>query len=142
MQETTFVIIKPNAIKKNKIGAILSRFEKEGLKVVGAKFLKMSQELCETFYEEHKARPFFLELTSFMTSFPVLVLALRGEGACARVREILGNTDPAKASPESLRFQYGDSVGENALHGSDSLKSAERELKLFFKNSELYEEER
>ncbi len=135
--ETTFSIIKPNAVKKNAIGAIISKFEKNGLKVAAAKLVRLSKAQCEEFYAEHKARPFFGELVSFMTSGPVLLMALAGENAVTRNREIMGATDPKKAAPGTIRAEWGDNVGENAVHGSDSAASAERELKLFFKSDEF-----
>lgn len=135
--ETTFSIIKPNAVKKNAIGAIISIFEKNGLTVAAAKLTKIPKAQCEEFYAEHSARPFFGELVSFMTSGPVVLMALKGENAVLRNREIMGATDPAKAAPGTLRALFGDSVGENAVHGSDSADSAARELKIFFKPEEL-----
>lgn len=135
--ETTFSIIKPNAVKKNAIGAIISQFEKNGLKVAAAKLVQLTKPQCEEFYAEHKARPFFGELVSFMTSGPVLLMALKGENAVTRNREIMGATDPKKAAPGTIRALFGDSVGENAVHGSDSAASAERELNLFFKPNEF-----
>jgi nucleoside-diphosphate kinase len=136
-QETTFSIIKPNAVKKNVIGSILKKFEDNGLKIVAAKLVRLEQSQCETFYAEHKARPFFAELVSFMTSGPVLLLALKGQGAVAKNREIMGATDPKKAAPGTIRAEFGDNMGENAVHGSDSLASAARELALFFEKTEL-----
>ena len=135
--ETTFSIIKPNAVKKNAIGAIISKFEENGLKVSAAKLVRLSKAQCEEFYAEHKERPFFGELVSFMTSGPVLLMALTGENAVMRNREIMGATDPKKAAPGTIRALFGDNVGENAVHGSDSAASAQRELGLFFKNEEF-----
>lgn len=135
--ETTFSIIKPNAVKKNAIGGIISKFEENGLKVAAAKLVVLSKTQCEKFYEEHKARPFFGELVSFMTSGPVLLMALTGENAVLRNREIMGATDPKKAAPGTIRALFGDNVGENAVHGSDSAASAARELALFFAQSEF-----
>lgn len=135
--ETTFSIIKPNAVKKNCIGAIIHQFEEKGLSVAAAKLVRLSKSKCEEFYAEHKARPFFGELVSFMTSGPVLLMALRGENAVAKNREIMGATDPKKAAPGTIRALFGDNVGENAVHGSDSLQSAQRELGLFFEKSEF-----
>jgi nucleoside-diphosphate kinase len=135
--ETTFSIIKPNAVKKNAIGGIISKFEENGLKISAAKLVRLNKELCSEFYAEHKERPFFGELVSFMTSGPVMLMALTGENAVLRNREIMGATDPKKAAPGTLRALFGDNVGENAVHGSDSLASAERELKIFFKNEEF-----
>lgn len=135
--ETTFSIIKPNAIKKNVIGSIIAKFEENGLKVAAAKLVRIPKAQCEEFYAEHKERPFFGELVSFMTSGPVLLMALTGENAITRNREIMGATDPKKAAPGTIRALFGDSVGENAVHGSDSPESAKRELAIFFKPEEL-----
>ena len=135
--EMTFSIIKPNAIKKNVIGDIIRHFESQGLKVAACKLTRLSKEKCEIFYAEHKERPFFGELVNFMTSGPVLLMVLAGENAIARNREIMGATDPQKAAPGTIRAQYGDNVGENAVHGSDSLESARREIALFFEPYEI-----
>jgi nucleoside-diphosphate kinase len=135
--EKTFSIIKPNAMKKNKIGEMIAIFEKNGLKIAAAKICVLSKEKAELFYAEHKERPFFGELVSFMTSGPVMLMCLAGEGAVMKNREIMGATDPKKAAPGTLRALYGDSVGENACHGSDSLDSAKRELAIFFDKHEI-----
>jgi nucleoside-diphosphate kinase len=135
--EQTFSIIKPNAMKKNCLGDIMSMFEANGLKIAGAKIAVLSRTKAEDFYAEHKARPFFGELVSFMTSGPVLLMCLQGENAVAKNREIMGATDPKKATPGTIRFKFGDSVGENAVHGSDSTASAARELALFFEKHEI-----
>jgi nucleoside-diphosphate kinase len=135
--EQTFSIIKPNAMKKNCIGDIVSMFEANGLKIAAAKIAVLSRSKCEEFYAEHKARPFFGELVSFMTSGPVMLMCLQGENAVAKNREIMGATDPKKANPGTIRFKFGDSVGENAAHGSDSAASASRELALFFEKQEI-----
>lgn len=135
--ETTFSIIKPNAVKKNAIGSIIQMFEKNGLKVAAMKLVKLDKAKCETFYAEHKERPFFGELVSFMTSGPVVLMALTGENAVTRNREIMGATDPKKAAPGTIRALFGDNVGENAVHGSDSPASADRELKIFFAANEF-----
>ena len=137
MKEMTFSIIKPNAVKKNVMGEIMARFEKEGLKIAAAKLTVLSKEKCSEFYAEHKERPFFGELVQFMTSGPVLLMVLHGENAVAKNREIMGSTNPADAAPNTLRKLYGDSVGENAVHGSDSATSAQREIALFFEKSEI-----
>ena len=134
----TFSLIKPNAMKKNKAGAILQEFEDKGLQIRGLKMMQVSRTLCETFYEEHKDRPFFDSLVDFITSSPIVVMVLAGEQAVAKAREIMGDTDPKKAQKGTLRFKYGDSVGENAVHGSDSVKSAQREISLFFSPEELF----
>lgn len=135
--ERTFSIIKPNAVKKNKVGDIIAQFEQNGLKVVAAKLSLISKEKCELFYAEHKERPFFGELVSFMTSGPVLLMCLQGEGAIMKNREIMGATDPKKAAPGTIRAKHGDNVGENAVHGSDSADSAKRELAIFFDKHEF-----
>lgn len=135
--EMTFSIIKPNAIKKNAIGSIIQKFEENNLKIAAAKLVKIERSLCEEFYAEHKERPFFGELVDFMTSGPVMLMALYGENAIAKNREIMGATDPAKAAPGTIRALFGDNVGENAVHGSDSPTSAARELALFFNKNEL-----
>jgi nucleoside-diphosphate kinase len=135
--ETTFSIIKPNAVKKNAIGSIIQMFEKNGLKIAAMKLSLIDKSKCETFYAEHKERPFFGELVSFMTSGPVVLMALKGENAVTRNREIMGATDPKKAAPGTIRALFGDNVGENAVHGSDSAASAERELKIFFESKEF-----
>jgi len=136
-KELTFSIIKPNAVKKNAMGDIITQFEKSGLKVAAAKLTILSRKKCEEFYAEHKERPFFGELVEFMTSGPVLLMALSGENAVAKNRELMGATDPKKAAPGTIRAKHGDNVGENAVHGSDSAESAARELALFFEKSEL-----
>jgi nucleoside-diphosphate kinase len=135
--EKTFSIIKPNAVKKNAIGDIIATFEKAGLRVGAAKLSLLGKDKCELFYAEHKERPFFGELVSFMTSGPVLLLCLVGEGAVAKNREIMGATDPKKAAPGTIRAKHGDNVGENAVHGSDSAESAKRELAIFFEKHEI-----
>ncbi len=135
--EKTFSIIKPNAMKKNAIGDIISMFEANGLKIAAAKLTILSKAKAEEFYAEHKARPFFGELVSFMTSGPVLLMCLAGENAVAKNREIMGATDPKKANVGTIRAKFGDNMGENAVHGSDSPTSAERELSLFFEKSEI-----
>jgi len=135
--EKTFSIIKPNAMKKNCLGDIISMFEANGLKIGAAKLTVLSQSKAEEFYAEHKARPFFGELVSFMTSGPVLLMCLSGENAITKNREIMGATDPKKATIGTIRAKFGDNVGENAVHGSDSAASAERELALFFEKNEL-----
>lgn len=135
--EKTFSIIKPNAVKKNALGDIISMFESNGLKVAAAKLTVIPKAKCEEFYAEHKARPFFGELVDFMTSGPVLLMCLSGENAVLKNREIMGATDPKKATVGTVRAKFGDSMGENAVHGSDSPASAERELAIFFNKEEI-----
>lgn len=136
-QEVTFSIIKPNAVKKNVIGDIISQFEQSGLKIAAAKLTVLSRKKCEEFYAEHKERSFFGELVDFMSSGPVVLMALAGENAVSKNREIMGATDPKKAAPGTIRAKHGDNVGENAVHGSDSPESAARELALFFEKAEI-----
>jgi len=135
--EQTFSIIKPNAMKKNAIGDIVSMFEANGLKIAAAKITVLTQSKAEEFYAEHKARPFFGELVSFMTSGPVMLMCLKGENAVLKNREIMGATDPKKANAGTVRAKFGDNMGENAVHGSDSPESAARELALFFEKNEI-----
>ncbi|MBE8162960.1 MAG: nucleoside-diphosphate kinase [Bdellovibrionaceae bacterium] len=132
-KELTLSIIKPNAVKKNVIGDIISHFEKKHLQVAAIKKVLLSKSICEAFYAEHKERPFFGELVDFMASGPVVLMALHGENAVSLNREIMGATNPKEAKPDTLRALYGDSLGENAVHGSDSLDSAKREVDFFFK---------
>ena len=138
--ETTFSIIKPNAVKKNAIGAIIQQFEKNGLKVAAAKLTVLPKAQCEEFYAEHKARPFFGELVSFMTSGPVLLMALHGENAVLRNREIMGATNPAQAAPGTIRKDFALSIGENTVHGSDSVENARNEISYFFAHTEIMSE--
>jgi nucleoside-diphosphate kinase len=135
--EKTFSIIKPNAMKKNAIGDIVSMFEANGLKIAAAKITVLTKSKAEEFYAEHKARPFFGELVSFMTSGPVMLMCLAGENAVMKNRDIMGATDPKKATVGTVRAKFGDNMGENAVHGSDSPQSAERELSLFFEKNEI-----
>lgn len=135
--ERTFSIIKPNAVKKNAIGDIVAHFEKNGLRIGAMKMGYISKDKCELFYDEHKARPFFGELVSFMTSGPVVLMCLVGENAVAKNRELMGATDPKKATAGTIRAKHGDSMGENAVHGSDSPASAQRELAIFFDKHEI-----
>ncbi len=136
-KELTFSIIKPNAVQKNVIGAIISRFEDRGLRVAAAKFTKLTREKAEGFYIEHKERPFFQSLVQFMTSGPVLLLVLEGPNAVLLNREIMGATDPAKAAAGTIRKDFADSIEANAVHGSDSTTSADREIAYFFDRAEI-----
>ena len=136
--ERTFSIVKPNAVEKNAVGEILARFEKKGLRVAAAKFARLTREKAEGFYIEHKARSFFDSLIHFMTSGPVLLFVLEGENAVAHAREIMGATDPAKAAPGTIRKDFADSIEANAIHGSDSSASAEREIAYFFDKNEIH----
>jgi nucleoside-diphosphate kinase len=135
--ERTFSIIKPNSTLDNNIGNIIAVFEKNGLRIAAAKFTKLSKEKAEGFYIEHKERSFFGELVDFMTSGPVMLMCLEGENAVAKNREIMGATNPADAKEGTIRKLYAKSIGENAVHGSDSAQSAKRELAYFFEADEI-----
>lgn len=130
--ERTLSIIKPNAVAKNAIGAILSRFEAAGLRIVAARMLHMSREQASAFYAVHQGRPFFGELVDFMVSGPILVQVLEGEDAIARNREVMGATNPADAAPGTIRADFADSFTENAAHGSDAPDTAATEIAFFF----------
>ena len=130
--QRTLSIIKPNAVKKNKIGLIIALLEEAKLKVVEVKMITLSVEKAESFYSEHKGKPFFNELIAFMTSGPLVIMALEGEDAINTNRKIMGATNPAEALEGTIRAKYGDNMTENAVHGSDGLESASRELKFFF----------
>ena len=135
--EKTLSIIKPNSTLDNNIGNIISLFEKNGLRISAARLAKLSKEKAEGFYIEHKDRPFFGELVNFMTSGPVMLMVLEGDNAVAKNREIMGATNPANANAGTIRKLYAKSVGENAVHGSDSGASAEREIAYFFDKNEV-----
>ncbi|SES64034.1 nucleoside-diphosphate kinase [Thorsellia anophelis] len=135
--ERTFSIIKPNAVAKNAIGAIYSRFEAAGFKIIAAKMLHLSREQAEGFYAEHKERPFFNDLVTFMTSGPIVVQVLEGENAVLRHRDLMGATNPANALAGTLRADYADSFTANAVHGSDAVESAAREIAYFFADDEI-----
>lgn len=136
--EKTLSIIKPNAVEDNNIGNIIGHFEKEGLTIAAAKLVKLSQEKAEGFYIEHKERPFFGSLVNFMTSGPVVLMVLEGENAIEKNREIMGATNPADAAVGTLRKLYASSIEANAVHGSDSPQSAEREVAYFFDKNEIF----
>jgi len=135
--EQTLSIIKPDAVSKNHIGEIYSRFEAAGLQIVASKMLHLSQDKAEGFYAEHKARPFFKDLVSFMTSGPVVVQVLSGENAVLAHREIMGATNPKEAASGTIRADFATSIDENAVHGSDSTQSAAREIAYFFASSDI-----
>jgi nucleoside-diphosphate kinase len=140
--ETTLIILKPDAVQRGLMGRIISRFEDKGLQVVGCKLMQISQQLAATHYEAHKERPFYKGLVGFMTSSPVLVLAIRGNGAITIARNMMGATFGSKAAPGTIRGDFGVSNSFNLIHGSDSPEAAERELKLFFKDGEVLNFER
>ncbi|HWB21146.1 MAG TPA: nucleoside-diphosphate kinase [Phycisphaerales bacterium] len=135
--ETTLIILKPDAVQRGLIGRIVARFEEKGLFIVGCKLMKISQELAATHYEAHKSKPFYPGLVRFMTSSPVLVMAIRGVGAIAIARNMMGATFGSKANPGTIRGDFGVSNSFNLIHGSDSPEAAARELELFFKQGEV-----
>ena len=135
--QRTFSIIKPDAVAKNVIGQIYSRFEANGLRIVAAKMKQLSQKEAEDFYAIHKERPFFADLVAFMTSGPVMLQVLEGENAVAKNREIMGATNPKEAAAGTIRADFADSIDANAVHGSDSLENAAIEIAYFFSQSEV-----
>src|SRR5690554_742731 len=135
--ERTLSIIKPDAVAKNVIGEIYSRFEKAGLSIVAARMVHLSQQQAEGFYAEHKERPFFADLVSFMTSGPVMIQVLEGDNAVITHRDLMGATNPADAAPGTIRADFAQSIDENAVHGSDSAESAAREVAYFFTEDQL-----
>lgn len=135
--ERTLSIIKPDAVAKNIIGEIYSRFEKAGLRIIAARMMHLTRQQAEGFYAVHKERPFFADLVKFMTSGPVMVQALEGESAIAKNRELMGATDPKKAAPGTIRADFASTVDENAVHGSDGPDTAQAEIAFFFKPEEL-----
>ena len=137
MTEKTLSIIKPDAVSKNIIGKIISRFEDNGLEIIAAKLIRLSDDEASGFYAEHQGKPFFNALKDFMTSGPVFIQVLQGENAISKNRELIGNTDPAKAEVGSIRSDFASSIDANAVHGSDSKESAEREINYFFVEEEI-----
>ncbi|MBP8190200.1 MAG: hypothetical protein RLZZ369_1199 [Pseudomonadota bacterium] len=136
--ERTLSIIKPDAVAKNVIGQIVSRFEGAGLKVAAAKLVQLSQAEAEAFYAVHAARPFFKDLVSFMISGPVFVQVLEGEGAILKNRDLMGATDPKKAEKGTIRADFADSIDANAVHGSDAAETAAVEIAFFFPSLNVY----
>ncbi|ALM28862.1 MULTISPECIES: nucleoside-diphosphate kinase [Bacillus] len=135
--DKTFLMVKPDGVERQLIGEIVSRFEKKGLQLVGAKLMSVPKEVAETHYGEHKEKPFFGELVDFITSGPVFAMVWQGEQVVDVTRQIIGKTNPKEALPGTIRGDYGLTVGKNIIHGSDSPESAEREINLFFKQEEL-----
>jgi nucleoside-diphosphate kinase len=135
--ERTFSILKPDATARNLTGAVNAVIEKAGLRIVAQKRIRMTREQAETFYGVHRERPFFGELVGFMTSAPVVVQVLEGEGAIAKYREVMGATNPANAAEGTIRKLYAKSVGENSVHGSDAPETAAQEIAQFFSGNEI-----
>lgn len=143
-RERTFAMVKPDAVQRGLVGAIVSRFEDRGLKLVGGKFMQIDDELAREHYAEHVEKPFFDDLTSFITSGPVFAMVWEGQNATQLVRQMMGDTDPADAAPGTIRGDYGLDLGRNVIHGSDHEDpgSNEREIDLFFAEDELIDYER
>jgi nucleoside-diphosphate kinase len=135
--EQTLSIIKPDAVKKGVIGKIVDRFESNGLRIAAMRKMQLSDKVAGEFYEVHKERPFFGELVEFMTSGPVVVMVLEGENAVSKNRELMGATDPKEAEKGTIRADFAESIDANAVHGSDSLENADREIKFFFSKIEV-----
>jgi len=136
--ERSLVLIKPDAMHTGLGGAIISRLERLGLKIVAMKMLHMDGAMAEKHYAVHRGKPFFDSLVRFMTSAPIMALVFEGEGAVERIRREMGATDPAKAEPGTIRAEFGQDVQRNAVHGSDSPETAEKEIALFFSEEELF----
>lgn len=137
--ERTLMLVKPDAVRRNLEGKIIAHVQEKGFKLVGLKKLKLTKEQAEKFYYVHKERPFFGELTDFMSSGPIVAMVWEGENAISAIREIMGATNPEEAEEGTLRKLYGTNIGENAVHGSDSLESAKYEIPFFFSELELVE---
>lgn len=139
MAEKTLSIVKPDGVRKNIIGEVVKRFESSGLKVVGVKMASLTRKQAEGFYAVHRERPFFGSLTEFMSSGPVVLMVLKGNGAIKKVRDIMGATDPAKAAPGTIRKDFADSIESNIVHGSDAPETAAFEIGYFFNSLEIFE---
>lgn len=135
--ERTLVLVKPDAMKRGYGGAIIGRLQERGLKLIALKMLHISKALAEKHYEVHKGKPFFNDLISYITSTPVIAAVFEGDDAIARARKAMGSTDPAKAEKGTIRADYGANIQENAVHGSDSVETAKREISLYFSDKEI-----
>lgn len=142
MVERTFALLKPDAVQRGLAGEILQRFERRGLKIVAMKLTRVSRSLGESYYAEHKGKPFYEPLMAYITSGPVVAMVLEGDGAVAIVRKMMGKTNSAEAEPGTIRGDYALTIGRNVIHGSDSPESAKREIGFFFKPEELLEYKR
>lgn len=140
--EQTFVMVKPDAVQRNLVGEIITRFENKGLKIVGLKMLRMNRELAERNYEEHRGKLFYASLVDYIISSPVVAMALEGKDVVDTVREMVGATNPLTAAPGTIRGDFGIDIGRNIVHSSDSLASATRELDLFFVPGEIVDYQR
>ncbi|MBC7109906.1 MAG: nucleoside-diphosphate kinase [Archaeoglobi archaeon] len=137
--ERTFLMIKPDGVQRGLIGEIIKRIECKGLKIVAMKMMRVSRELAEKHYEEHRGKPFYESLVSYITSSPVVAMVLEGKNAVQVVRRMIGATDPFEASPGTIRGDFGMEIGRNVVHAADSHKSAEREISLYFSEEEILE---
>lgn len=137
--EKSFLMVKPDGVQRNLIGEIVNRFERKGFKLAGGKLMQVSDELAKEHYSEHRERPFFDELVEFITSGPVFAMVWEGENIISTARKMIGATNPSEAEGGTIRGDFGVTVSKNVIHGSDGLESAEREIKLFFNESELVE---
>ena len=135
--DRTFVMVKPDGVQRNLVGKVIARFEARGLKIAALKMLRISRELAERHYGEHKGKPFFEPLVNYITSSPVVAMVLEGKEAVQTVRNMLGATNPLTAAPGTIRADYGLDIGRNVVHGSDSADSAQREIDLFFRPEEI-----
>jgi nucleoside-diphosphate kinase len=136
--ERSLVLVKPDAMQRELAGAIVSRIQKEGLKLIGLKMLHMDKGLAERHYGVHKEKPFFKDLVEYITSTPIVAAAFEGQGAVERIRKLMGATDPAKAAPGTIRKDYGLDVQRNSTHASDSPENAEKEIAIFFTKKEIF----
>ena len=136
--ENTLILLKPDAVSKGVCGEIIARFEKRGLKIIGMKMLQLSKEQAAMHYCEHQGKPFFEELVTFITSGPLVAMAVQGENAVKLTRTMMGTTNPLDAAPGTIRGDFAKTMKNNIIHGSDGIMSAEREIKIFFAKSELY----
>ncbi len=135
--EKTFLMLKPDAVQRGLIGEIIADFEKKGFKLVGLKLLKIERELAEEHYKEHKGKPFFEPTVKYIISSPVVAMVWEGKNVITLAREMMGATNPAKAAPGSIRGSYAMDISRNVIHGSDSVESAQREIKLYFREDEI-----
>ncbi|XRO77307.1 nucleoside-diphosphate kinase [Methanocaldococcus sp. 10A] len=140
MKERTFVALKPDAVKRKLIGKIIERFENKGLEIIAMKMIKLDRKMAEKYYEEHKGKKFYEGLINFMTSGRMVVMVIEGKNAISVVRKMIGKTNPTEAEPGTIRGDFALTTPDNVIHASDSKESAEREIKLFFKEDEIFSE--
>ena len=140
--ERTLVLLKPDSVQRNLSGELINRIEKIGFKIIGLKLMILDQTKAHEHYKEHKTKPFFNDLVSFITSGPIIAIAFQGPDCVQKIRKIMGNTNPSDAAPGTIRGDFGISLSMNLIHGSDSTESAERELQIFFAESELVDYEK